>query len=87
VEEVPMANVGTNFQWRKCLWPTSEPTSSGGSAYGQRRNKLPAKKIFWTFEALLALPDHPESLLNILASLKKHFDITKKNFMKKDFER
>jgi hypothetical protein len=69
-----MANVGTNFQWRKCQWLTSDLTSS-------------EKKIFWTFEALLALPDPPESLSNILASLKKHFGITQKNFMKKKFER
>jgi hypothetical protein len=41
--------------------------------------------IFWTFKALSALPDHPESLPNILTSLKKHFSITQKNFMKKIF--
>jgi hypothetical protein len=64
VEEVPMANVGTNFQWGKCQWPTTE---------------------LLAIEALLALPDHPESLPHILASLKKHFGITKKNFMKKNF--
>jgi hypothetical protein len=58
VGEVPMANVGTNFHWRKCQWPTLELTSSGGSANGQRRNQL-------------------------LASLKKHFGITQKYFMKK----
>jgi hypothetical protein len=70
-----MANVGTNFQWGKCQWSTSELTSSGGSANGQQ---ISSEKKF------LDIRGTPGTTWPswVIAS---HSDITQKNISRKNF--
>jgi hypothetical protein len=95
VGEVPMANVGTNFQWGKCQWPTSELTSVGGSANGQRRNQLPVEEVPMAnvgtnfqrkkFFGHSRHSWHYLTLLSHCLTFWHHFGITQKNFIEKNF--